>query len=202
MVLKAQESEEATSYNNEFGLNVTGFANQFFSFNGNEAPQGPYLFTFKKLDGDKAFRMGLGANVVTRSGEDGNSVVPFNESILNLDLRLGAEKHHDISNRWLFTTGFDGLLSVAHSKFESSNNFNDSEQKSTSFLLGLGPVVGVHFRINERISIGTESTLYLSYTYTKRSFDSGFPGSDDSDKNSAINLNIAPPFALYFSIRI
>ncbi|MFT4663976.1 MAG: hypothetical protein ACI8YQ_000764 [Polaribacter sp.] len=108
-VMKAQKSTETPSYNNEWGLNATGFANQFLSLNGNETDSGGYLLTYKKINGDKAFRLGLGVDVNRISGDEGNSIVPFNQTFMAFDLRLGGEKQHEIGKRWLFTTGFDGM---------------------------------------------------------------------------------------------
>jgi len=201
-LLNAQDEFDDATYNQIWGLNVTGFANQFLSFNSVESPQGPYLITYKKVTGDKAFRMGFGANVLVTTGEDGNSFVPFEQTVYGFDLRLGSEKRHNLSKRWLFTTGIDGLVGVNHTKFESFNNFGSGEQKSTSFLAGVGPALGIHFRISNRVSIGTESSIYLTYSHRTVKSDDGFSGSDDTDKNSITRLDITPPFALFLSMRI
>jgi hypothetical protein len=202
-VARAQETtSELPTYNNEWGLNVTGFANQFLSFNGNDAPSGPYLMTYKRINGNKAFRMGFGINVNTVDGTTGNSSVPFKQTQFGFDLRLGSEKHHEIYRRWLFTTGLDGLLGYGYSKFNSNNNFNSGEQKSNVLKIGLGPVLGIHYRINNRISVGTESTVYLNYTFAKNKFSDGFEGFEGKSETSNFQLNIAPPLALYLSLRI
>lgn len=201
--LFAQENDDTPSYNNEWGLNITGFANQFLSFNDNDADQGPYLFTYKHIGKRTAFRMGAGLFLghINFSGETNEA--PLKTEGVDIALRLGWEKQHEIGRRWLFTAGGDWPIGYKNLSSNSESNFGTIKIKSKEWSVGFGPVLGIHFRFTPRVSIGTEGTIYLRYFNSKDSTDfGGIGGGDVEDKSEGVTLEMRPPLALYFAFRI
>ena len=210
--LVAQDISEGPelSYNHEWGLNVTSFANQFLSFNSNGVSSGPYLFTYKHHGKDKkdynrkkVFRLGAGFSFNKTNTEGNNNVAPLESDQVNLSLRLGSERHFPIERRWLFTAGGDFLVNYSDNNSNSFSQFGDVSIDSNQWSVGVGPVVGVHFYINPRISLGTEGTIYLSYFQSKQKTDFGnFMAEPDSNKASGFNMVMNTPLALYFAVRL
>jgi len=190
------------THRNEWGINITGFATQFFSFNGNEVDEGSYLFTYKNIKGARALRLGLGFFVNHTNSEGGNNIAPLITNGFDIDFRIGLEKQFPIARRWLFTAGGDFLIGYKDITSRSESNFGTVEIKEEEFSAGIGPVLGVHFRFNQRVSIGTEGTVYLRYFNAKNSTDFGNGGGTDTNKSDGVNFAMVTPLALYFAVRI
>jgi hypothetical protein len=201
--LFAQDQDSMRTYNNEWGLNITAFANQFLSFNNNAANPGAYLFTYKHINGMKAFRLGVGLFFSSTNSVTGPNTAPLQSDGVDVSLRLGFEKRFALDRRWLFTAGGDFLLGFKDLKSTSESNFGTIKIKEKVWSIGLGPVLGIHFRFSPRVSIGTEGTIYLRYVGSKSSTDfGGIGGGDMTDSTKGVNLLMGTPLALYFAIRI
>ena len=199
----AQENEVVPTYKNEWGLNITAFAQQFLSFNENQANEGSFLFTYKRINGVKAFRLGAGFFFNHTKTEAENNSGPLNSDIYNISLRLGHEKQFPIEKRWLFTAGGDFIIEYEDINSNSSSNFGEIKIQSREFSIGYGPVVGIHFRFNPRVSIGTEGTIYLRYFNSNSTTDfGGIGGGEDTEKSSGVNFAMSSPLALYFAVRL
>ena len=202
-LIYAQENEVVPTYKNEWGLNITAFAQQFLSFNENQANEGSFLFTYKRINGVKAFRLGAGLFFNHTKTEAENNSGPLNSDIFNISLRLGHEKQFPIEKRWLFTAGGDFIIAYEDINSNSSSNFGEIKIKSREFSFGYGPVVGIHFRFNPRVSIGTEGTIYLRYFNSNSTTDfGGVGGGEDTEKSSGVNFAMSSPLALYFAVRL
>ncbi len=201
-ILFAQNETEQPVYKNEIGLNLTAFANQFFSFNDNIANPGPYLFTYKFIKGRQAFRMGLGFQFRDEKSESDNvNVADLETNGIDFSLRLGLEKQTNVGQRWLFTAGGDFVVRYFDVKSNSPSNFGSIQLDENEWSVGIGPVLGIHFRMTPRISVGTEGTFYLQYFSGKSKTDfGGYGGNEDS--TSGFNFNMRTPLALYFGIRL
>jgi len=201
--LFAQENDNTPTYNNEWGLNITAFASQFFSFNGNDVDEGAFLFTYKNIKNGKAFRLGAGLLINhAKTTDEDNNAAPLTSDVVDVDVRVGLEKQFDIGRKWLFTAGGDFLIGYRNETNSSSNSTGDVKIKATELSAGIGPVLGIHFRITPRVSIGTEGTIYLQYFSSKSSTDFGIGGQDSSEKTVGVNFATVSPLALYFAVRL
>ncbi len=206
--LFAQQNDSIPSkserfYKNELGLNITAFITQFLSLNGNEANEGSFLITYKHTNGVKAFRLGAGISISHTKSESGPNSAPLESDIVNTAVRFGLERQIPIERRWLFTVGGDFLIGYDDLSSNSDSNFGNVKIKDREWTVGVGPVLGIHFRFNQRISIGTEGTIYLRYFNSKSSQDfGGVGGGEESDKSSGVDFSIVSPLALYFAVRI
>ena len=208
-LLFAQEKDSTSSqnnstfYNNEWGINITGFANQFFSFNGEPADEGAFLFTYKYIGGKRALRLGVGLFLSHTNTEDGPNSAPLNTDGVDIDFRIGLERQFAIERRWLFTAGGDFLIGYKDLTSNSNSNFGTIKIKNEELSVGIGPVLGIHFRFSPRVSIGTEGTIYLNFFSTKSSTDfGGVGGGEETDKSEGVKFAMVTPLALYFAVRI
>lgn len=210
--LQAQNGEEDYDYylnkenkpvlEHEIGLNVSQFINQFISTNNEPIFFQPYLLTYKSTTDRKTFfRSGYGFNF------DGNSEKPdvgepkATNYLLSINIRLGVEKQWNVGNKWLMTYGLDFPIDFNYSSTNSISQFQDVRLKSTRVAAGLGPVIGFHYKINEKVKIGTESTLYMK-VYTIRS-NTSVDGSElDKSQRDGITTSLTSPISIYFSMTI
>ena len=200
--LFGQESDDVQTYQNEWGLNITGFANQFLSINGSTADPGSFLLTYKRIKKNQAFRTGLGLFLNFTNTDENANESSLESNSVNISLRLGMEKHFPIERKWLFTAGGDLILNYSDFTSGSLSNFGDVTIKNSEWSVGLGPVLGVHFRINQRISLGTEGTLYIRYFDSNSETDFGDFGGSNNNDSTGFSLNMNTPLALYFSVRL
>ena len=192
---------------NELSLNVSRFASQFLSFNDNLAANGPYLFAFKSIDTstNKGFRCALGLDLTTRKIVDDPDDKTTLSSV-NFDFRVGYEKRFAIGKKWQWFTGIDFISGISTSKNKVDSGFEQVTIKETSWEVGTGPILGVIFNINDRLSLWTESSFYLQYgeTRDRTEFSSspGTPGNIPETKISSFNWNLLAPTQIYFGFKI
>ena len=199
--LLAQDEEMVTKEKfSEFGINATGFINEFISLNSNDSDLGDYMITYKYHVGKTAWRFGLGGkfsqiNDDTEGG--GNRETKDNA----LDFRVGFEVKKKISKRWSFYTGLDAIIGMEQSK-SSTFNFEEVKITNNSTTYGGGPVVGIQFFINSHISLATEGSLYFQSTQLKEKEEFSINTEFNTDESSTINdLNFGLPTALFFIIK-
>jgi len=165
---------QAQDYNRQVGVDASQFLGQFFNFGGSIDNLSPYYVNFRKLGKTSNTRMGFGANLDLQ----------FNgsRSLSSIDFRIGKERFKDFGKGdqwrafygWDFKTGVDAL-------------FNNGDNNRTSLRFGAAPLLGLQFRINDRITLTTETAynIWLAIGI--------------ADDQNVVNLtsNFAPPLALF-----
>ena len=145
------------------GLNITGLLSQTPILPNNGESTGIYAFLFKsplKKKPGKRFRLGVGGKVgIGDFSNAGFTVV------------IGVERTIMEAGRWQVNFGADGLI------------FFENSVVSAGVGIGYGPIVGISFEINKRISLLTEGSAFLTL--------SGGP-------NSGLGVNLRPPTGLIF----
>ncbi len=184
----------------EIGINATSFINTFLSFNDVTSGSGNYLFSLKKLDAQqKGMRLGLNLDFNNDKTDLNNVEGTRINDLAAVSMRLGKEWQIPVYNRWYLLTGYDFLGSYRYSSTETDSDTDLIKISTITYSLGAGPFLGVQFRINERIGLFTESTLYFIHARGVNKVDSeNFPSQDQKRKSSSNNLNLQTPFSLFF----
>ena len=170
VALKAQSQD----YDRQVGIDASKFLGQFLNFGGSGSSFSPYYLNYRKLGETTNTRMGFGANLDLQ----------FNgsRSLSSIDFRIGKERFKDFGKKnewrafygWDFKTGIEAL-------------FNNGNNNRSIIKFGLAPVLGLQFRINERITLSTETAynIWLSIGIAE-------------DEN-IVNLisDFAPPLSLF-----
>lgn len=152
------------------GMNMTTMLSRLVPF-GNGVPlAGPTSLMFRKLQGNKAFRLGIGLNA--RNEAD----------VFNASLRIGVERQKELNKHFVFTRGFDGILATGSFNIPGFR-FNDN----TSNFLGALLSLGLEYRLDKRITLGTETLLVAGFQNTS---------------GSIFATQIVPPLALYLHATI
>jgi hypothetical protein len=186
--LSAQEkTAEIPAFKYELGLNATGLLTNLLG-NSNQIDLGTYLISYKRLRGNKAFRLGTTVNVSFRKDNTGSFDTKLNSQ--NFQLRMGEETRHDISKKCQYYFGFDGLIGYRLEESKGTTNSSFITQKDVNFSLGLGPVVGIQFAVYERLLIGTEGSLYAVYNKNSISFNNSQSSFNSIPTRDVEGLNV------------
>jgi hypothetical protein len=204
---KSQKKEisiqEYYPYKNEIGINFTNVLGNVLSLNPNNASS-PYGLTFRRHYGVSSFRSAINVNVTNKEEDDFNNGSSLRRKITisKTDFRIGLERHIVLSQRVLFSYGFDvlGALGLENSKitdFNFGGRTFESNQKTYGF--GLGPMVRLEYKISDRMYISSESSMYGFYSRTtEKLIINGSTSEEPEKKNSSLKLEL--PQSLFFNI--
>jgi len=160
---------EAAPKKNEVGTDITALINQVFNFNSSnnfDPYSSVYQLTYKRHFKKFSARVGVGGSTAFQEDYNSNYNEVYTRSFNNMSYRLGIEKPIELSTRWNFYYGVD----FKHSISNSSSEFNyqnggwivGSNRENT--ILGISPLFGIEFRLNERISLQTEANFFAYYS--------------------------------------
>ena len=186
----------------EFGLNISQLAIQFLPGDNQVVFFQPYLFTYKsRQKNDLFFRSGYGFNYEGNSEKPSTGAPRSNSYNLSVHVRLGFEKQYLVSPRWLLTYGLDFPFDFNYLDTEALSQFQDVRLKSSQLSGGLGPVIGFHYKLSDKVKIGTESTLYLQ-AYTRSSSTTVDGAEIEQNERQGLRTNLNGPVSIYFSMTI
>lgn len=153
-------------HNNIIAIDATGLLKQFFNFNSNSYYSYPYMITYRRIIGKNAIRLGAGANIDTKESNTNDTVK--SKSVRNsYTVGLGYERYAHLSRRWSFYYGVE--FTAAYLNYTDKNWFNSTSNRESSTITnkyGIAPILGIVYKINRRISVGTETSYNLSYVLT------------------------------------
>lgn len=166
----------------EIGLNPTILIRNTLWSGNNNFTLYPYEFMLNFKSGDRAyFRSAWDIAFANQKNEDDRKSSGF-----NVGFRLGVEGRKALSNRFGLFYGADLLGEFQSNKTETENSQGTvftSEFGRTGF--GLGPILGVMYRLNDALSIRTEGSMYLTYTKDTSKFESSSGGVEPVDEESS-----------------
>jgi len=161
-VLQAQQKRT-----HEIGLNASPFLSSFVSIGQTEFTNPHVAFTWKRVKPNgNTIRLGIGYNLKSFTG--------FSEPFRNkFRLQMGFEKRYSLMNNWQYYWGADGVLNI------------ENLARGRSLVgegIGLGPIFGIIYNLNDKMSLSTESTLYIIFS-------------------SETTMSFIPPTSLFFNLK-
>ncbi|MEO1257826.1 MAG: hypothetical protein AAFZ15_03485 [Bacteroidota bacterium] len=189
------QATDESARNLEVGVNATAFVSSLF---GNTSFD-DYLFTIKKhLKSDKTLRVGFGFNGSFLTDDPSSDDITNNTTITSFefDLRVGAEKNIMTKGNWSIKLGFDGITGY----FINTRKITQGKRIFQNYYLGLGPVTGIQYMINDRIGLLTEASFFTSISEIKDEEKSDSPTFDDKDKRTSINFGMRIPTNVIFFV--
>lgn len=169
-VLKVQ----AQDYDRQIGIDGNQFLSQFFNFGGSVNNFSSYFLTLRKLGETHNRRFGFGANLAFNSNDVASSS--------SINVRFGKERFKDFGkiDQWR------AFYSLDH-KVGLDIFINNGDNNRANLRFGVAPVVGLQFRINDRISLSTEAA-----------FNFWLSGGFARDNNViSFNTSFEPPLSLF-----
>ena len=141
---------ERPAYTQQFGFDAGGFIGRFFNFSGSGTSESPYYLTYRKLGDKKNTRLGIGANLSVEGDGNGGT-----NSLNAINFRVGSERFNDFGKRWRAFYGWDFKLLFTYLSTGGSGN------NATQLGLGVAPLFGLQWRLNDRLSFSTEVAYNL-----------------------------------------
>jgi hypothetical protein len=191
---------EKRNFSNELGLNVTNLLTDLLGNNNLSSP-GAYLLTYKRLRDNKALRVGATVNFSFKNQSD----FGFTSDLINqnFQLRVGRETRQNISPKFQYYYGVDAIAGFQQEQSNVRANSGQVIQTDKIILVGAGPVLGFQFALYDRLLIGTEGSLYVSYNKNAVDFKtSGISGAAFPSKNTTgLNIQTNLPKFLFLIVK-
>lgn len=155
-----------TEFKNAVGLDVTALLLQFTN-NGsitNYYYQYPDIISYRRFIKSNALKVSLGGYVSNDNGLQ-NDTLSSKSNRYSVNLRAGYEHYCYLGKRWMYYFGADLLAGYTYTEYRytwSTTSYRDEKTKINSF--GISPVIGVTFKINQRLSIATQASYDVLYS--------------------------------------
>lgn len=150
-------AQQKKVYKNDIGINVTSLLSEVIGL-GNNTTVPNFNLTYRRSGNNKAFRVSAHAGLDKSDDFNSNTGTTIFLEEKDLRLRLGFEKQMPLSQKFTLIYGLDVLGIYETSLSKSSTGF-ENDIKTIS--AGAGPVIRFEFKLSDRISLMTESTLYF-----------------------------------------
>lgn len=191
LAFSQQKTPDSKVFQHELGLNVTNLLTDLLGNNNLTSP-GVYLLSYKKVNGNKALRIGATLNFSKRNQNSFN----FNSELVNqnFQLRIGRETRQNLSPRFQVYYGLDGILGYLQEQSSAAINTGQIVQTDKVLTAGGGPILGFQFALYDRLLIGTEGSLYAAYNKSTVNFKNFgvssalFPSKSSEGMNVQTNL--------------
>ena len=198
---KAQNftESEADPYNREIGFGTNILLSNIFN-----SESAPLDFIFKWGSRDRYWRLGTSIyfSKFTDSTEDlmneGQSIEKSFQSFSST-IFLGKEWRNELAKRWLLNYGADlNLSNNSSSSFRNHLIFNDNDRRESKsevnqYNLGVRPFIGILFKVNQRLFLGTEASFIAlvqrHFSYSKETYFIGNSSEIDLDRGSESEAN-------------
>lgn len=191
-------------HNNEIGIDATPLLQQFFFFNSDEyfSPNiHPYYLMYRRYINKLGIRAGIGGTYSTDESVPNDTTVTYRKRTI-LDFRLGIERKTDFAKRWQFFYGLDiwSNIDINYNDYQYSNGGQKVGYDNQTMKYGVAPLLGFRLKINERISITTE-TNFQFYYYSTISKQIYKPDESLNTKktNKGYQTNFIAPASLFFT---
>jgi hypothetical protein len=143
----------------EVGLNLTGAIQAFVHNQTDSIFADPYALSLKLVSHKFGIRFGAGYSYKTI--KELTLVQASVNEIHRLDLRAGFDYQQPITERWRMYYGLDVLYGKSKQRLETSEGKSVTIRNRNENLIGGGPLFGLQFHLNKRISFQTEASLYV-----------------------------------------
>lgn len=211
---RSDTSRHAKKCMHVVGVQANALFRQIFNFgNANNPVNNPYLLTYTCISRKSKWGAdaGVGYTLNQFFENDGNTK---KENFINdLYLRLGIQKLLPLNRRFTSSFNVHLLFDLLNSKTRTESNFGSQvsvvNSNSSSIRYGLGPCLGLRYKISNRVFIGTECSYYfkMGNNKSKVSTYTVFNGQQEefeetnSDKD-LFQFIFNVPTAIYLSIRL
>lgn len=194
LIVKGQKSTKTIKGDGFYiGLNSTNVIKNLLSFSSNSTND-PYTLVGSLNKGNSAFRFGIGVDIATKKNDDLRFADNTNSKF---DFRVGYQWTKQLWSNLYFIYGVD-ILGGWENDFSVIGSISNQDD---IWKVGLGPISGVLYRINNRLSISTESSFY--FNYSNRTVTLKQPGlPDESARSHIYRFAHILPNALYVYFRI
>jgi hypothetical protein len=203
---KSKEKKEILSKKTyiELGLNLTtAIASGGFRSTENFIVTDPYFIHLKLVTHKFGLRAGFGMASYSQKRLDNIDKEGRIYAFYRTDIRLGLDYQIPIDNHWRLYYGGDILTGFGNTQNEFLKDGILAKNEYKEKTIGGGPLIGIQYHLNKRISFQTEAALYFTYnTSEKKVFYSNLPTLDPTFQTKEVwKMPTGVPQSLFIIIR-
>lgn len=165
----------------QLGLDISGFVQRFFTLNNDANINTPDLIFLYRKQLKKGVNSRFGMGLDFFNGKNGTQP---REHRLDLLFLFGKEYYQNFAKRWRAYAGWEVRMNMSWST--TRRNSNSTKLRSQFYDLSVGPLAGIQWAINSRMSLYTEAFYNIRFSYSKT----------DNGENNAFQTFFRPPLAV------
>ncbi len=196
----AQDSVITSDNHHEVGIDISPFLQRFVSGNTSGRSYSPFFVMYRYHFNNWDIRSGIGGSLNKQEDVlNDTSIYKSENSYINF--RLGVEGKIDFYRRWQFFYGIDLYTYMDRRIYDRIEGPSYSDRDNTvENGYGLAPLMGLRIKINDRISITTESSLVLYY-FKSTSERTSTPGNTSNrlTETEGWRTNFTPPTSIFLT---
>ncbi len=196
---KKSKSKKEGIVKHELGINTSTLIRRIFTLNNVSTDYSiKYRYNFNK---STAVQFGLGGffSDAEREAEVGNVT---NNSSLVFNSKLGLVFNLEFNERWKSYLGGEAVFGINNSRRDQSNSGGQIITNTDFTEVGGGPVLGIVFRVNERINLSSELAFHVVYSKSVNDQEFvSFPEFNQSFIEKRYSARSRLPANIYLEIR-
>ena len=169
---KSKEKKEIVAKTNylELGINLTGaIASAGFHFADNFLSADPYFLHLKFITHKFGIRAGFGTSIYSKKKLDDIDNLGRIDAVYRTDFRVGLDYQTPIDEHWRLYYGVDVLKGFGNRQNDFLKDGVLAYNNYTDGTTGVGPILGIQYHLNKRISFQTEASVYFTYNTARQS---------------------------------
>ncbi len=203
---KGKEKKEIVARKNyiELGVNLTtAVASGGFRFADNFIVTDPYFLHLKFVTHGFGLRTGFGSAFYSQKKLDNIDKEGRIDAFYRTDFRLGFDYQIPIDEHWRLYYGADILSGFGDTQNDFLKDGILAQNIYKEKTIGGGPILGIQYHLNKRISFQTEASLYFTYNISEQKiYYSNLPTLDPNfDTRSVWKMPTGVPQSLFIIIR-
>ena len=161
---QSESETNSTIFKKQVSLNFTNFFLRFTNENEPNNTQPEFLLYYKKGDDKSKWRHGFGADFRRENIRNREF-----QTVIRLDYSFGKEYYRSVARNWVVYFAWEGLIGGTYFEFKSKNSSGNTTNTDWFRFanLGIQGIGGLQFQIKERLSLLTETSYGLFFTYSK-----------------------------------
>ena len=188
----------------ELGINLTSaIASGGFHFADNFLSADPYFLHLKFVTHRIGIRAGAGTSIYSQKTLNLLNEQGRISAVNRTDIRLGLDFQTAIDEHWRIYYGADFLTGFGKGQNDFLDKGVTSNIRYDDKTIGGGPLLGIQYHLNKRISFQTEATLYFTYnTETQTVTYSNLPTLNvEPTTKSQWKMPLGVPHSLFVIVR-
>ncbi|MDX1408460.1 MAG: hypothetical protein R3330_10015, partial [Saprospiraceae bacterium] len=193
-----QTKQDSDGLRHAIGLNATGLLDNLFNAEDREGGL-PYLLTYELVAGRLVLRAGIGPEYTSETVVHEGFSDSQKRTDLQLDGRIGAGLRVLDEERWQLIAGVDITGYYGLEEITDDSGFDKITDEMESQRIGGGPFIQLSYQLSPRISLRTESALYINrYKETHTEIFENFPDFNNQlSKTTGTALDVHLPASLF-----
>ena len=201
--IEPKREKQKRNIEHDLGFNATFLINQFLNFNGSELAETPYIFIYKLRFEKLGIRAAIGGDL-NKGKTENDGFDDFVESnFYQIDSRIGVEYFKSFGKKWRGHFGVDAVHTFSETESIKNSGFDEITSRLQINGFGGGPIMGLSFLINDKLSLNTEGAFYYMFSEERlANLFSNTPIADDAIQDTtrqSVSLTLPASVFLVFT---